>query len=744
MPRSVRLPVLTILFALVVHLGPAARPARAQSASPPDLALVVVDSQGAAVVRAYVRLVDRSGRTIRTTLTDAEGRARIDGGCAACQLEVSLAGFRTASMPATAGRTVRVVLSPAPVTESIVVSATRGEAPTGQVGASTTVFDRQAIERRGSPLVSQLLRSTPGAIVVHTGGLGGVTSLFVRGGESDYNAVLLDGMPINEPGGTFNFGNLTTTDLERIEIVRGAQSALFGTDAMSGVVQLFTRRAPLGDARPRVSATLEGGSLATTRATAGVSWTAGRLDYSVTGALFGTDNASDNHRFENATAAWNVGASLDERTSIRVTGRLERQEAGTPGATAFGPPDLDARFERDDASVGATLLRRSATLTHRVMYAFTTSVTTSTNLLADPPFVAEFEGRQALFDTTDFLFHSQNDLSRHRLSYQADWQVPAARAGAQIVTALVDYDAERGAFEDRLADSALRGSRDNVGVAVQHQWIAGRTSVTSGLRVEQNESFGTAVAPRLSILQTLRTGTGTLGRTAVRFNAGRGVKAPSLLESFSPNFFFQGNADLEAERARTIDVGIEQRLADDRVRVELTWFDNRFRDQITVETIDFSTFEGRFVNVDRSRSRGIELAVDAVPAGWLELRAGYTRLDTCRETSTADCSGFADTLRLVRRPKHSGFVDVTTRTGQATLGLSGVIIGDRRDTSVAFFDPALPEQSYAVWALLAEYAVRTGVDAFLRVENLTDRTYMEPLGYQAWGRTVHAGLRVRF
>jgi vitamin B12 transporter len=264
------------------------------------------------------------------------------------------------------------------------------------------------------------------------------------------------------------------------------------------------------------------------------------------------------------------------------------------------------------------------------------------------------------------------------------------------------------------------------------------------VRVERNGSFGTAVAPRISLLQTLRTGGGVLGRTALRFNAGLGVKEPTLLESFSPNFFFQGNPDLQPERARTVDVGIEQRLAGDRVRVEVTWFDNRFRDQIALETVDFETFEGRFVNLERSRSRGAELAVDMAPAGWLEARAGYTRLDTCRGAAGADCPEFADTARLVRRPKHSGFVDVTARIRKATLGLAGAFVGQRRDTAVAAFDPPLTADGYAVWTLLAEYAVGAGADAFARIENLTDREYMEPLGYRAWRRTAHAGIRLRF
>ena len=143
----------------------------------------------------------------------------------------------------------------------MVVSATRTEAPTSQVGAAVTVFTAEEIERRDVPLVGELLRATPGVTVVRSGGLGNVTSLFVRGGESSYNKVLLDGIPLNEPGGTFNFSNLTTDFVERVEVVRGAQSALFGSDAMASVVQMVSSAPPRGVSHPSILASGESGLL---------------------------------------------------------------------------------------------------------------------------------------------------------------------------------------------------------------------------------------------------------------------------------------------------------------------------------------------------------------------------------------------------------------------------------------------------------------------------------------------------
>src|SRR5207237_10337126 len=169
----------------------------------------------------------------------------------------------------------------APVEESVVVSATRTEAPADQVGASVTTFTADDLARRRAPLVVDLLRSSPGAMIVRTGAPGAVTSLFVRGGESNYNKVLLDGVPLNEPGGSYYLTNLTTENLERVEVIRGAYSALFGTDAMSSVVQLFTRRADRTAGRPRVLAQVDGGTYDTLHASASVAGGADRVDYSV-------------------------------------------------------------------------------------------------------------------------------------------------------------------------------------------------------------------------------------------------------------------------------------------------------------------------------------------------------------------------------------------------------------------------------------------------------------------------------
>jgi outer membrane cobalamin receptor len=249
------------------------------STSPGSVSGVVVDSSGRPVPRAVVRVVTRDGAPAATIFTEADG---------SFSLATALPGFQSASGDCRTDAPVKLTLGIAPVAEHIVVSATRTDAPAGQVASAVTVFDAEEIERKQEPLLSDLLRSAPGTTVVRTGAPGGVTTLFVRAGESNYTKVLLDGIPLNEPGGAFNLSNITTENLERVEFIRGANSALYGSDAMTGVIQLITRRG--ARVKPDVRFGVEGGTFSTGRASAGVSAKAGRFDYSADVAGFTTSS----------------------------------------------------------------------------------------------------------------------------------------------------------------------------------------------------------------------------------------------------------------------------------------------------------------------------------------------------------------------------------------------------------------------------------------------------------------------
>lgn len=712
---------------------------------------VVVDPAGRPLPRAHVRIVTTdtaSGRRPSDLFADDGGRFELPEG-AACRIEASMPGFQTTSVPCptTADATVTLTLPMAPIQETVIVTATRTEAPVGQTGLSATTFSADQIQRRQAPLVSELLRSVPGAMVLRTGGPGGVTGLFVRGGESNYNAVLLDGIPLNEPGGTFNFNNLTTDNIERIEIVRGANSSLFGSDAMSSVVQLFTARGRDAAAGTRGSVQLDGGSYGTMRAGASAAGTAGRLDYALSASRYSTDNRVPNNGFDNTGVSASVGTTVGPATTVRGVFRAALGRAGTPGQTMYGRPDLDAFYEHRDVVGGVTVENGAGrTLHQRASYSLTSSAQASVNLLEDAPYTPAYEGRVAPFEFSDFTFDNHTTLRRHHASYQVDWHAVQGRGtGADHrVTALADWTGERARIDDRMNASQVRASRDNVGASVQHQLLWRRLSSTEGLRVEKNQSFGTAVVPRASAALVLRSGTGAVGATRLRGAAGLGVKEPTVLQTFSTSPFFAGNPNLQPERSRALEIGLDQRLSGDRIKLDATWFNNRYRNIIGLRSTGGYTSE--YFNIGLTRARGLELGLELAPSASLRVLGTYTFLDSAIVQSTSDFSPvFAVGQGAFRRPRHTGFVQATWTQARFTADLSLTRIGRFVDSDFSSLEPPiLQNNGRTTLDTRATYRVSSRVTGLLAVDNLTGVDYQEPLGYATLRRAARVGVRVGF
>ena len=720
----------------------------AASARADDLTGVVVDQHGQPVPRAEIRAVNPNGTELSHVFSDESGRFRLSTTSVDCRITASLTGFQQTSIRC-AERPLRLVMNVAPVEETVVVTATRTEAPASQVGASTTTFTAEDLEERQQPLVAELLRSSPGAMVVRTGAPGAVTSLYVRGGESNYNKVLLDGIPLNEPGGTFNFSNVTTEGLDRVEVVRGAQSALFGSDAMSSVVQMFTKRADLRDRQPHVAGLLEAGSFDTVHGSTSVSGAAGAADYALGVASLCTDNQTPNNHFDNTTVFANIGTRLTDTTTLRIIGRGEFEKTGTPGQTAFGRPDLDAYFQRHDGVAGVAFDQQlTPSFRQRAAYSVSISNYESVNLNADPPYVPTFGSSSAPYAFSDFTYDSLTKLQRHHASYQADWKIANdATHGSQTLTVLADWDGERAELDDLLAKTTTSPSRDNFGWSVEHQALWPRMFVTVGGRIEKNENFGTAAVPRGTVSVVVHDANPNktlVGATTVHANAGLGIKEPTILQSFSLSPFALGNPNLAPERSRTFEVGVEQRLAADRLKLTLTGFDNRYRNLITVVN-DPVTFDGQYVNVGLTQARGVETAIEVVPDRSIHGRIGYTFLDSQIIEGTPGSAVLGAVQSLFRRPTHSGFAGITWHESRLTVDLDGVYIGRYVDSDFASLVPPLVTGgNYSTWDARVAYKLTAKLSATLAIDNATNAHYMQPLGYPALERVWRGGLRVGF
>ena len=700
---------------------------------------VVVDPDQAAVPKAFVRLVASDGTETAHTLTDQQGRFSFQQRCAGCSLEVELTGFRTKRVPASR-ETQQIELQLAPVQESIVVTPNRSKTPASLVGSTTSVITKDEIDARQGAMMSDLLQTVPGVTINRSGGYGAITSIFTRGGDSDYTKVLLDGIPLNEPGGLIDLGSLAATNLDHIEIVRGPQSALFGSDAMTGVVQLFSRHGEAEVGRPQITLNLDAGNLNTLNAGADVNGRTGNFDYDGFWSRFSTDNQGTNAAFADSSAGTNLGWNLG-KTKLRWILRGDLSLVGNPGQTAFGPAIDDAYTHRGDGFTGFSIDNQTARFwEQRLSYTFDRTRRVSRDLGLDPPFTPSFEGHTAPFEVFDFPSKFIEDTRRHYVDYQSNITLGSGTSnwGQHVFTLAFSWDREVGA--------PAPVPVDDFGGVFQYQAIIGRLSLTNGFRVEDHSLFKKTVTPRSSAAYLLRRGGNNFGTTKLKFNFGLAFKEPNLVELFSPDPFFLGNPHLRPERNRSFDFGVEQRLLDDRAKVEINWFDNRFRDLVEFEITDPQTFAASFFNVNAAKANGAEVIVETAPKAGLKLTASYTYLNTLiTRSSTPSDPIFGVGRSLFRRPRHSGSLGAIWNWQKLTASSTVTYVGRRADSDFEGLIPPLTrDSSFSRWDLTWTYRFSKKFCYVGAVTNALDRSYMEALGFPALPITFRTGGRFTF
>ena len=456
-----------------------------------------------------------------------------------------------------------------------------------------------------------------------------------------------------------------------------------------------------------------------------------------------------------------------------------------PGTTANFFPDPDERARRKRIATGVRLDDQTLSRWHQSL-AFVYSESHQEGF--DP--AAQDLSRpntppDTFFAFNDFRNFFSNHQRRRGLRYQSDLLLPASN----LVSAGVEYDGERAVFVNGFdGRNRVDADRTNVGAFIQDQLtLYSRWSLTVGLRVENNRAdvpasltailnglgsapytgrvgFGTKVVPKIATAVTLRSGDAMWGATRLRASYGEGIKAAALLEAFSPDAFFSlGNPALRPERSRSFEIGIEQLFWGERARIELTWFENRFRDQIAYVSDPASfggpirTPDGRlthYVNFDRARARGLEFVASLRPLRRLSVNGHYTYLDS-KQTAAADVLDFSDFnaprlvpnpevgMTLLRRPRHSGAFDVSWAGERFETSLIGLFVGQRRDLDPVTFSRLAQNKSYAKVDWMGAYRFTPSFAIFARIENLLNRNYQEVLGYPAYRLNFSAGMRVR-
>lgn len=793
--------VCTLLLTLAVGVGMASALADGGS-----IRGTVVDPQGAVVASATITLL-RDGQSAGATTSDARGEFTFMGLTGGrYQVEVSAPGFELRTTdPMFVGSSGRVVthvpLQIGTLKQEVVVTASATEVVQSRIGAAVTVIDASALDSLGKLDVLEPLRTVPGVSVVQTGGRGGTTSFFVRGGNSNFNKVLIDGVPANDIGGAFDFGDLATTGVDRVEVMRGSNSVLYGSDAMTGVVSIVTKRGR--SARPEVMYSIDGGRFNTVKNDVSIAGAAKRFDYFSEYSYLRTDNNLPNNRFRNGVYAGRFGVALASGTDLSVTIRRKDSDYQLPGAALFYTTPDDSSQTGKYTTVGATLqsqisdrwraMGRFATTRQRYHY----ENPTPTGDPFDPfGFGANYLGKVVTINGANGTSVTGRAILDYGGTYPSVFNSKTNRQGAygqldfHAATTLdfsggLRFEHEAG-FTADVPDPAITRTNQGAFGEVRASWS--RVHATGGVGYEHNEVFRSDLSPRLSVAAYLNDPSKGGGNdTKVVLNVGKGIKAPSVFQEQSSLFTLAGTRaetlgvpPTGAERTKSFDVGVEQGFWNGRGRVRASYFRNQFDDLIefvsksVLPQLGISTAAanatrfGAYVNSQSFRAQGLETSAEVQASRELRLTASYTHLNaevlkslSGGVLSPAINPAFPNTpigqysplvgARPFRRPPNSGSLTASYARGPAQVGVSGYFVGKSDDStflSDGFFEFSmlLPNKDlaagYAKVDVSGSYRIHPMLRWFVSVENVLNQKYHPASGFPAIPAAVRTGVTV--
>ena len=613
--------------------------------------------------------------------------------------------------------------------EQVVVTANRAPAPVQTVGQSFTIITDQALRQDQETDVADIVARTPGVSLARNGGPGQTTSLFIRGGESAQTLVLVDGVKVNDPsdlGSSYDFSNLMTGDVSRIEILRGPQSTLYGSEAIGGVVNVITADAtrPLeGDIQ------VEGGSYGTAYARAAVGGKEDRFDWRLGAYYNSTDSVSAfDKTFGGVGSDPFHAAGASGRFRYDITPILqfdERAYFSWSRAEFDGYPPPNYVFANDDE------------------YGRTTQVVDYTGLnlsLLD----GRFQNRLA-FEYSDLTRRNEDpqqagtkftyiDVGETSTAeYEGDFAIaPGAQAvfGAQSEHSTIDSNSP-------LYPPAIKaGDIINSGYGQVTGEVLPGLTLTAGGRYDDHSTFGDHATGQASAAWNLND-----GNTILRASFGQGFKAPSLYELYSP----YGNLGLRPEEANGWDAGVEQKFLEGRVDLEATYFGRVTRNLIefvscygvTTGGCAGNVVGGYYDNVSRAEAEGVELQAAWRVTGAFTLTGNYTYDAIVDRSPGALDYG----LQLARRPRNTANLTASYLWPNRLRTELAVRYADRS------FDQngnVIPLQSYTLWDIRASYPLNGHLEVYGRVENLTDKHYETAYQYGTLGRAAYGGVRYSF
>ena len=723
------------------------------AAAAADLSGRVVDPDGRAVANAEVIVTGATATPLRAR-SASDGTFTVSGlGAGRYHVIASAPGLVSDAIAVDVGTapiSVDVAMRISAIAETLVVSAAQIDQPLSRTPDSVTIIPGSTIDAKQQFTLAAAMRSVPGVTLQQNGGPGTVTSLFTRGGESDFTLVLVDGIRANAFGGGLDLSQVPLQDVDRIEVLRGSQSALYGSDAIGGVIHVITRSGGAPSAQAQIetgSRDMRRAAAATTGEVNGLRWQAGANyfeDAGFTGTAPNGQTVSNDDSREmqaNASLGWRHST---RGSDLQANLQYVDTERGSPGP--FGS-DPASRYSGVDTIARGTTRRVAGGL--RVM---------------QPWFGASSRVRQRVeFDLADYdlTFNSRFGLSEgntHRAHARVQTDVSATASIG--FSGGFEWLGERGGSTFIVAGPASTATpieRGVVGLFGEARWYAGeRATVTAGVRGERISRDALpgdplAFQPRpdfaadtiTSVNPKLAASFAATASTRLRGSIGTGIRPPDAFE-----IAFTDNPGLKPERSKSGEFGVTQTIAGGAAQLEGTAFFNSYADLIiSVGRAFAGTSRYRTDNISNARARGAEIAASWRPSTAFDIRANYTLTGTeilaVNGLAVAQAP-FTVGDPLIRRPRHSGTFDASFTNNRASAFAQLQVRGKTLDIEPAFGATGglYTNEGHAVFNVGGSWRPVKAVDIFARALNLFDRRYEEVLGYPAPGRTAYVGARL--
>lgn len=631
-----------------------------------------------------------------------------------CLSLISLLGATGAHPDSTSG----TINKPHQIPDSIIISSNRSASNINEAGSSITVITNEQIKKSQTTMLADLLKTVPGVDIVQSGGTGSGSSIFLRGSNSSHTLVLIDGVEMNDPatGSSFDPAHVTLENIQRVEILRGPQSVLYGSDAMAGVIQIFTKA---GWDKPTVQLSTEAGSFGTFTESANLRGKHKQLDYSLSATRSDIDGFSsiksdnpnpENDSYQNSTLSTQLGLQLSPAVNFSFVGHHSDADA-----------DIDKNsFNPDDPNY--------FTNTKLTTLALNSFINPNINLINSKLSLTYSSHKTESFDEFDDIFSDERSAfitDGERLKINLQNKSISTESWNLIIGG--EYEKEtfstRSFFENSVWPSA--DTLEDISAETFSSYYLNEFNptaglfLTAGLRYDNHEQFGDHFTYRL-------TSSYQIILSELRFKAsyGTGFKAPSL---FQLNHPIWGNPELEAEENKGFDFGFEytHRL----FNLSLTYFEIDY-DELIGYDINFQT-----VNIDKAKTSGIESTIDLSLAPKTTLNINYTYT---KATDKADDS------QLIRRPEHKGLASLTHLfIDKLETGFDVVYVGKRKDTDFNTFSD-ITVDSYVISNLNLSYNLNPKIKINGRIINLFDKEYQQVLTYNSSRRAFYGGIKLTF